>query len=41
MANINAALVQNIFDISQAERKPNVIHDRKFDDFGAGFVIFK
>ena len=41
MTNINAAHMQNIFDIPQAERKANVVHDGKFYDFGAGFVVFE
>jgi hypothetical protein len=41
MAHINAALVQNIFNLAQAERITDVIHDGEFDDFWAGFVIFE
>ena len=41
MANIDAALVQNIFDLPQAERKPDVIHNGKFDNFRAGFIVLE
>ena len=34
MANIDSALVKQVFDISQRERKPDVHHDRKLDDLG-------
>ncbi len=34
MTNIDAALMQNIFDLTQTERKSDIIHDRHFDDFG-------
>lgn len=34
VADINAALVQQILDISEREWKPNVHHDRQTDDLG-------
>ena len=36
VANIDAALVQQILDISQRQRKPNVEHHRQADDLLAG-----
>ena len=41
MRNIDPALMKNIFNLSQAERKSNVIHNRQLDDFGAGLEIFE
>lgn len=41
MANINTAFVQDVFDLPQAERETNVIHNGKFDDFWTGFEVFE
>lgn len=34
MADIDPALVEQVFDVSQRERKSNIQHDRQPDDFG-------
>nr|WP_321361558.1 hypothetical protein [uncultured Hyphomonas sp.] len=34
MTNINAPLVEQVFDITQRQRKADLHHDRKLDDFG-------
>ena len=34
MADVDSALVQQIFDISQRERETNVQHHRQPDDLG-------
>jgi hypothetical protein len=39
MADIDATLVQKVFDISKRERKPDVHHHRQADDFRAGFEV--
>ena len=40
MANIDAALMEQVLDVSKRERKPNVHHHRQ-DNFGRGFEIAK
>lgn len=37
VADVDATLVQQIFDIPGRERKPNIKHYRQADDLGAGF----
>ncbi len=41
MADIDPALVQQVFDIPQGKRKSDVQHHRKPDDFGTGFEVLK
>lgn len=41
VANIDAALVQDILDLAQAERIPDVVHHRQLDDFGTGYEILE
>ena len=41
MADIDPALVQQIFDIPKREWKPNIQHHRKADDLGAGLEILE
>ncbi len=41
MADIDASLVQQIFDIPQGKRKPDVQHHRQADDLWTGFEILK
>lgn len=35
MANIDAAFMQQVFDIAERQREPNVQHHRQADDFWA------
>jgi len=39
VANVGAALVEQIFHISQRKREPNVHHHRQADDLGTGLEI--
>ena len=39
VTDINAALVEKIFDISKRERKSDVHQHAKLDDFGRGFEV--
>lgn len=41
VAHINAALVQQVFDIPQLKRKSNVQLHRKLDDLGTGFAVIE
>ena len=41
VADINATLMQQIFDIPKREWKSDVQHHRQADDFGAGFEVFE
>ena len=41
VANINAAFVQNVFDLPQAKWISHIIQDSKFYNFRAGFEIFE
>lgn len=41
VTNVDPAFVQNVLDLSQAERISDVIHHRQFDDLGAGFEILE
>jgi hypothetical protein len=34
VANVDPSLVEQVFDIAQGQRKANVHHHRKLDDFG-------
>ena len=34
MANVDAALVKQVFHVAQGQRKSNIHHDRKLDDLG-------
>jgi hypothetical protein len=35
MGNVDAALVQQVFDVPERERLPDMHHDREADDLGA------
>ena len=39
VADIDTPLVQQILDVSQREREPNVEHHREADDLGAGLEV--
>jgi hypothetical protein len=39
MANVDPALVKQVFDIAQGQRKSDIHHDRKLDDLGRGFEV--
>ncbi len=41
MADIDASLMPQVFDITKRKRKPDVQHHRKTDDLGAGFEILE
>ncbi len=41
MTDIDAALVQQIFDIAKGQRKPDVHHNRQADNLSARFEIAK
>ena len=41
MADLDPALVQQIFDIPKRERETDVQHHRKADDLGTGFEVLK
>ena len=41
VADIDAALVKQILDVSQREREPNVEHHREADDLGAGLEVLE
>ncbi len=41
MADIDPALVQQIFDTPKRERETDVQHHRKADDLGTGFEVLK
>ncbi len=41
MTDVDAALVQNVFDLPQAEGKSNVIHHCELDDVRARLIVFK
>ena len=41
MADVDAALVQKIFDVPQRQRKSDVHHNRQTDDFGAAVEILE
>ncbi len=41
MADVDASLVQQVFDIPQRKWKPDVQHYRKTDDLGTGFEILE
>jgi len=41
MADIDAALVQQVLDVAQRQRETHVHHDRQADDLGAGSEIAK
>ncbi|WP_245306361.1 hypothetical protein [Roseovarius aestuariivivens] len=41
MADIDAALMQQILDIPQREREPDIHHNRQADDLSAGFEILE
>ena len=41
MADIDAALVQQIFDISQRERKSNVEHNRQANNLRAAVEVLE
>ncbi|WP_371810811.1 hypothetical protein [Ruegeria sp. HKCCD7318] len=41
MANVDASLVQQIFDIPKRERETDVQHNRQADDLGTGFKVFE
>ena len=39
MADVDAALVQQVFDVAERQREPDVHHDRQADDFGRGLEV--
>ena len=39
MADVDAALVEKVFDIAQREREPDVQHHRQADDLGRRLEI--
>ncbi len=41
VTDIDASLVQQVFDIPQGKRKPDVQHHRQADDLGTGFEILE
>ncbi|WP_233342237.1 hypothetical protein [Maricaulis salignorans] len=41
MRDIDPALVEQILDVSQRERKPDIHHHRKADDLGRSLEIFE
>ncbi len=41
MADVDASLVQQIFDITKRKRKPDVQHHRQADDLGTGLEILE
>jgi hypothetical protein len=41
VTHIDAALMQQIFDISEGKRKPYVHHYRQADDLGAAMKVFE
>ena len=41
VADIDAALMKQVFGIPKRERKPNIQHDRQADDLGIGFEVFE
>ncbi len=41
MADIDASLMQQVFDIPQRKRKLDVQHHRQEDDLGTGFKILE
>jgi hypothetical protein len=41
MADVDPALVQQIFDISQRKQEANVHHDRQADDLAARLEVFE
>ncbi len=41
MADVDASLVQQVFDIPQGKWKPYVQHHRKTYDLGTGFEILE
>ncbi|WP_282168757.1 hypothetical protein [Ruegeria atlantica] len=41
MADLDAALVQKIFNIAKRKRKPNIHHDGQTDDLGARLEVAK
>ena len=41
MADVDAALVQQILDIPEREREPNIHHYRQADDLGARLELTK
>jgi hypothetical protein len=40
-ANIDSALMQNVFDLTKTERIPNVVHHCQADDLGRRFEVFE
>lgn len=41
VTDVDPAFVQDILNLAQAERVPDVVHHRQFDDFGAGFEVLE
>ncbi len=41
MADVDASLMQQVFDIPKREWKSDVQHHCEADDLGAGFEVFK
>ena len=41
VADIDAPLMKQVFDIRKRERKPTMQYDRQADDLGTGFEVFE
>ncbi|WP_261307886.1 hypothetical protein [Ruegeria atlantica] len=41
MADIDASLMQQVFDIPQGQRNSDVQHHRQADDLGTGFEVLE
>lgn len=41
VANVDAPLVEQIFDVAKRQWKPDIHHHRKADDLGAGLEVSK
>jgi hypothetical protein len=41
MAHVDAAYMQQIFDVAKRKRKPNLEHHRQADDLMAGSEVFE
>ncbi len=39
MADVDAVLMRQVFDVSQAKRKPDKHHHRQADDFGTAMEV--
>ena len=41
MADVDAPLVQQILDVPERQREPDIQHHRQADDLGAGFEVLE